>query len=243
MNFASDDENAHPSFQAGMHAHAQAHMHMQQLQMLELKASMERLLDSLNAEQALGLAQMLTLFNDNPGYQHVVYGQLSSIMRLVHKICGTCGDTKHSTIEHLTAEVPAAVASQESKYEWLIGMSPADQIKRLNVTESIETPGEFICYTCQGNYSTLFARASAGRDCPRCVSRARVLENVPDENLGIGELHFRYRVAESPMIEDAYYCIDCFSHFPSLRHRMDQGLSCPVCAIQTEASRGGSSPI
>lgn len=217
---------------------------MQQLQQLELRASMDRFLDSLDAEQALGLARMLTLFNDNPGYQHVVYGQLSSIMRLIHKICATCGDTKHSTLEHLTAEVPAMEAPQKSDYEWLIGLSPADQIKRLNVTESSETPGEFICYTCQGNYSTLFARASAGKDCPRCTSRARVLENVPDENLGIGELHFRYRVAESASKEDVYYCIDCFTEFPSLRYRMDQGLRCPVCAIQTEIGndKGSSGP-
>lgn len=241
-----DDNENQQQPQFGMvvsHHHMQEQMHMQQLQMLELKASMERFLDSLNAEQCLGLAKMLTLFNDNPGYQHVVYGQLSSIMRLVHKICATCGDTKHSTMEHLTAEVPAAVVTKEPDYTWLVGLSPADQIRRLNVTEDVDYQGGFICHGCQGKFSTLFNRASQGRDCPICTSRARVLENVPDENLGLGELYFRYRVAESSSVEDGYFCFDCFSAFPSLRHRMDQGLRCPVCAIQTEASHGGSSPI
>lgn len=240
------DDNENPPPQFGMvvsHQQMQDQMHMQQLQMLELKASMESFLDSLSAEQCLGLARMLTLFNDNPGYQHVVYGQLSSIMRLVHKICATCGDTKHSTMEHLTAEVPAAMVTKESDYSWLEGISPADQIKRLNVTEDFDHKGGFICYGCQSKYGTLFSRASKGRDCPVCISRARVLENVPDENLGVGELYFRYRVAESDSVEDGCFCFDCFSAFPSLKHRMDQGLRCPVCAIQTEASHGGNSPI
>jgi hypothetical protein len=205
--------------------------------------SIERFLDGLNAEQALGLAKLLTLFNDNPGYQHVVYGQLSSIMRLVHKICASCGDTKHSTMEHLTAEAAIPIASQEPDYKWLIGLSPAEQVKRLNVTEHLQKPGTFICYSCQNEFSTLFDRASTGHDCHFCTVRANILADVPDENLGVGELYFRYRVAESTTQEDGCYCFDCFTEFPTMRMRMDQGLRCPVCAIQTEASHGGASPI
>ena len=238
MDFDNGDESQqqqHPAF--GMmvsHHQVQEQFHLQQIQQLELRASMERFLDSLDAEQALGLARMLTLFNDNPGYQHVVYGQLSSIMRLIHKICATCGDTKHSTMEHLTAEASAQQSLPSTDFDWLRGLCPADQIRRLNVRESLDTPGEFICSTCEGCYSTLFARANVGRDCPRCRSRSRVLAEVPDENLGVGELFFRYRVAESSSKEDVLYCFDCFTEFPSMRYRMDQGLRCPVCAIQPE---------
>ncbi len=236
--FDEDNHAQHPSMFAMMQQRQQQEARdYYELQMVEIRTAMESFMDGLSPEQCLNLSRMVQLFTNNPHYMHVVIGQLSTMMRVVHKICSSCGDSKHSTMEHLTATQPAMFLNAPSDYTWLHGLSPAEQMRRLNVTEDNETPGAFICYGCNNTFSTLFDRANQGRYCRICLSQERLNEGKDDMDIDVSERMFRYRVYESTTTEDGVYCIDCFTEFPTMKHRVDQGRECPVCRIQLEVNR------
>lgn len=231
----------------GMFAEAQR---FHELQVLEVKAAMESFLDELTADQCISLARMMQLISHNPNNLHVIAGQLSAIIRIVHKVCATCGDTRHSTMEHISA-TDGDLSPAPADLGFLVGLSKDEQMKKLYVrsdtaaTLTSSGPIEvFVCQNCDTAYASLLDRAQAGRICMICQQNKVALADEPDMKLELGDLMTRYGVSESYTVEDGVFCLGCDTEFPTLKHRIMQGKNCPVCDIQPEVERdeGSSEP-
>ena len=238
MFATNDNSEQHPHIvmlqQQQLHA-----AQMQELQMLEMKNAMEGFLDGLTADQCISLCRMLQAIQAHPAYLSIVAGQLIAILRLVHKVCATCGDTKHSTMEHIAATEGDA-SSGPIDYGYLAGLTETEVLKKLNVQKSIPDEsngipeGAYECRNCDIVYVTLFDRAGAGKECPNCKMNQAYLRDKPDSELELGDLMTRYGVAESYVNENGVFCLGCGTEFPVLKHRITQGKECPVCTVQLE---------
>lgn len=220
---------------------------MHELQMLEMKNTMDNFIDSLGPEQCISLTRMLQAIHSSPNYLHVVVGQLVALLRAVHKVCASCGDTKHSTMEHIAA-TDGGLAPGPADLGFLVGLSTEDQMRKLNVVSDTAqvlgaaAPMEvFICRNCETAFMSLLDRAQSGKMCPVCQDNKIALEGRPDSELDLGDLMTRYGVADSYVNEDGVFCLGCDTEFPVLKHRMKQGIKCPVCEIKTEESDEGPS--
>lgn len=240
MSFEDEnDSHSHHVHMIALHQQQQREAQAwHEMQMMEVKTSMENFLDEMSPSQCIALSRMIQLFIGNPQYMHVVIGQLSMLMRRVHKICSMCGDEKHSTVDHLTADQAMGnMSDAPTDYGWLAGLSVQEQIRKLNMREDTTAAGAYICQNCESSFPTLFSRAQYGKDCPSCIADAMAHQNTPDNQLELGQLMFRYRVGESYTHEDGVFCLDCGTEFPVLKFRMEQGLECPTCKIQPEVQR------
>lgn len=228
---------------------------LHEMQMMEMKNTIERFIDELTAEHCIALMRLLQMIHFNPTYLHMMLGQLSALVRIVHKVCASCGDTKHSTMEHISA-TGGGLTSAPADFGFLAGLSEKDQLKKLNVQpagSSLVFPsedrqefpiGSYECRNCDLIFATLFDRASLGKDCPKCLGNKNALAHLRDDELQLGDLMTRYGVAESYTQEDGVFCLECDTEFPTLKHRINQGRQCPVCMIAPEVNRdeGSSGP-
>lgn len=237
----NDDNSDQPHFMV-MHDPREAQQY-QEMQLMEIKATVERFIDELNAEQCIALMRILQTIHFSPHYLHMIMGQLTALIRIVHKVCGSCGDTKHSTMEHISA-TGGGITPAMADMGFLVGLSKEEQMKKLNVrsdtaaTLTSTGPIEvFVCRNCDTAYGSLLDRAQTGIICMICQQNKIALQDHPDSALDLGDLMTRYRVAESYTIEDGVVCLGCDTEFPSLRHRINEGKACPVCALVTEEDK------
>lgn len=84
----------------------------------ELRASIDRMLDELSPEHAYTLYRLLAYISlGNITQCHFIAGQLSTILRVVHKACMTCGSTQHTDLTHgvdLAIPDPEVIAKHDS---------------------------------------------------------------------------------------------------------------------------------
>lgn len=240
-----DSDQHHPQFVMMQPSQEQIQFH--EMQIMELKNAIENFLDDLTADQCVTLCRTLQLIYSNPVYLHQIMGQLATLLRVVHKACGSCGDTKHSTMEHISA-TEGEVTNVIVDTGFLVGLSKDEQMRKLNVKSDIAaTPTStgpvevevFVCRNCDTAYPTLLDRAKTGNICMICQQNKIALQDHPDTALELGDLMTRYRVAESHTQEDGVFCLGCETEFPSLRHRINQGKECPVCIVAREQSDEG----
>lgn len=78
-------------------AQEQAHV-----QALELRATVERLIDELGPEHCYALMELFAHIaqSGDTTMLHYITGQLSAIMRIKHKACVRCGSADHETPLH-----------------------------------------------------------------------------------------------------------------------------------------------
>jgi hypothetical protein len=146
--------------------------------LMEFRQSVDRLLDGLTADQCHTLYRLMINIGENgiPISQFVA-GQLSTMLRLIHKICSSCGSTQHDTDQHM-----------------FLNLDDQEEIELLKNPPKPES-------------------------------------EIPDNKLEPEALMAKYRVNR---VGPCFRCNDCNAVYPTVEHRIRQGIRCPSCLLKEQ---------
>lgn len=151
----------------------------------EFRQSVDRLVDELTPDQAFTLYRLLqNISSQGTGVADFFSGQLSIILRRIHKICVSCGNTEHTTEEHLLGEMEQSEVGgkfdrvkpedkEEDFRNWPDDGLNDEQLRRKYNVHPLDRQGHMyaVCNDCEQEYPSVRARAEQGLQCPACKVR------------------------------------------------------------------------
>lgn len=99
----SNDDEEFPSGEAFQQAWRDQHVNGRYqaiMEVMEFRMSVTRLMDELKTDQLITLNRMLGTVANDPGSAQFLTGQISTLLRIVHKVCSNCGNNDHSAEAH-----------------------------------------------------------------------------------------------------------------------------------------------
>ena len=145
-----------------------AEMDRRTMEAQEFRMSVDRLVDEMSADQTYTLFRLLRHFMSQPESIHFMAGQLSLMMRKVHKMCASCGG-KHIDTEHLMAE--AGPPNQERTIDLDNLRSLEDILDAFSVSllDPENPDGQVSCRKCGEIFENLQERVQYNDQvCPGC---------------------------------------------------------------------------
>jgi hypothetical protein len=215
-----DNEDQNPEGQHGAHIfinpaalmqQQQAAMDHQAMAAQEFRVSVDRLLDELNPEQAFTLYRLMhSITHQGVEVASHFAGQLTYMLRVVHKICRGCGRADHTFNEHDILVMGAQATSQLMEP----GILPVggDDLSVPDGEDMFDDPDESP------------SNAEIEQDIEGVMAKYKVhpLFKFGDDSRTIGTVE----------------CDDCETEYLSLAVRTAEGLQCPVCKLREKLSNG-----
>lgn len=155
--------------------------------MMEFRQSVDRLVDELSPEQCFTLFRLLQNISTNgTSVAEFFSGQLSIMLRRIHKLCQSCGNTEHTSDEHaflaMGEEAAEELRSQGIRPETVnqddLSQVPDEDLTEFDMlvkydVERITRQGRtyVVCHQCDQEYPSIEDRAKQGVTCPGCEAR------------------------------------------------------------------------